>query len=215
MKKIYLFLLFVSVFAINANAQVTIGSSDVPERGTVLELKSDTLGFLPTRVALVSLSNPDLNPIKVNVDGMVVYNLTTDLGEGLQPGLYCNDGTRWMRLSTSSFKENWFYMPSIVVEIIPTPENEADLTIDLYGEFLKQLGDDQNTKVVASTGTPNAPPKVLSTVPAATDLYYYITDYDDNVFDIKSISDGGLMTYRIKDEPATDATFLNIVFVEK
>jgi len=206
MKKIYLFLLCVSVFAISANAQVTIGSTAAPVQGAVLELKSDTLGFLPPRVVLVALNDPAPIAGEKHVEGMVVYNLPVNLPEGL----YYNDGTKWVRLSIASkITEKWFYMPSIVIPIPDSYPSET-LTINLYEKFLEQLSADLTSTGVVSNG---APAIVLSTVPAATELNYYVTKYDQ-VFQIDGIDEYGTMTYKVL-EPATDETILNIVFVEK
>jgi len=211
MKKTLYLLFFVCFFSIKANAQVSIGSTEAPEPGAILELKSTELGFLPTRVELSKLNLPD--PLPAHVEGMVVYNLTVSASEILQAGLYYNTGERWVRLSTApSFSQGWFYMPSIAFDTsTPTQNGDPSLTVDLYDEFKKQLSDDINTDVVSSAGAPNV---ALCTIPAATDLNYYVTAYDKDVFKIESISASGVMTYRILDT-ATDATFINIVFVEK
>lgn len=205
MKKIFLFLFFVSIFAISAKAQVTIGSDKVPERGAILELLSDSLGFLPTRVHLVSLDEPD--PLPVHVEGIVVYNLTMRT-DSLFKGLYYNNGAKWVRLSiNSTFAENWFYMPSIVFD---TRVLGPQAPLDLYKEFKDQL----NASLAPEVRSDGAPPMALSAIPEADELYYYVTAYDPDVFEIISISNLGVMTYNIK-ATATDATFINIVFVEK
>ena len=211
MKIRHYFLIILTLCAIGVKAQVTIGSSDAPLRGAVLELKSDTLGFIPTRVKLVSLKKPD--PLPVHVEGMVVYNTTVKAAENLQPSLYLNTGSRWERLQTMrSFLEHWFYMPSIAIETSKiTEDGESSPTINLYEEFKKQKNEAANNDVVASFG---APVTALSTIPIDTDFYYYVTAYDKKVFKIEGISEKGVMTYRILSE-ATDATFINIVFVEK
>ena len=211
MKQTLYLLFFVCIFAMKTNAQVIIGSTKNPEPGAILELKSTELGFLPTRVELSKLSLP--NPLPAHVEGMVIYNLTVSTSDTLQAGFYYNTGKRWVRLSTApSFSQSWFYMPSIAFDAsAATPAGDPSLTVDLYGEFKKQLSDAKNTDVVSSAGAPNV---ALSTIPAATDLNYYVTAYDKEVFKIESISASGLMTYRILDT-ATDATFINIVFVEK
>ena len=198
MKKILYFLFFVSAFTINTRAQVAIGSQEAPQRGAVLELKSDTLGFLPPRVALSGLSKP--NPLPLHVKGMVVFNTINNLSDTLQIGLYYNTGTRWIRLSTAP---GWFYMPSVVFD---TSTPGTNLTMDLYEAYKKQLTGPQ-------AKNPDAP-NFISYLPKATDLNYYISDYDNQVFEIKSISNTGVLTYSIK-KAATDATFINIVFVEK
>jgi len=201
MKKNFYLLIFVSIFAISARAQVTIGSIDAPHRGAVLELKSDTLGFLPPRVALSKLSLPD--PLPIHVQGMVIFNTTDNPSEMLYTGLYYNSGADWVRLSTTSSEmEKWFYMPSVVFETSQT----GTFTKDLYQEFKDQF--------IAPKAKNNGAPASVANVPKATDLYYYITDYDDSVFKNVSIDANGKMTYDIIGT-ASDATFLNIVFVIK
>jgi len=202
MKKIlYLLIIIVSFCTINAHAQVTIGSLDDPQEGAVLELKSDTLGFLPPRVALSQLSLPD--PLSVHVQGMVVFNTTDNAADTLQAGLYYNSGSQWVRLSTVPFSmQSWFYMPSVLFD---TSLTGTGLTKDLYEEYKDQFTSPKAT----SDGAPS-----LFTLPQATDLYYYILDYDDAVFDHVSVNDSGLMTYDVISS-ATEATFLNIVFVTK
>ena len=210
MKKNILVLFFVFVFAISVQSQVTIGSTDKPEAGAVLELKSTDHGFLPTRVELKKLSLP--NPLPEHKEGMLVYNMTVSEKDTLQAGFYYNTGTRWIRLSVApSFSNSWFYMPSIVFDtsvITPTGGTEE---VDLYGAFKKQLSDDTNTDVVASNGAPGI---ALSSIPAPTDLNYYVTAYDHEVFEIDGISSDGKMTYKILKN-ASDSTYINIVFVEK
>jgi len=210
MKKNILLLFIVLFLAINAKSQVTIGSPDKPETGAVLELKNAKLGFLPTRVELTKLSLPD--PLPEHKEGMLVYNMTVSEKDTLQAGFYYDTGDRWVRLSVApSFSNSWFYMPSIVFDtsvITPAGSNEE---VDLYGEFKKQLNDSTNTNIIASAGAPNM---ALSTVPAPTDLNYYVTAYDSTVFKIDGISADGKMTYEILNN-ASDSTYINIVFVEK
>ena len=210
MKKIFLLMsIFALLSTLTIKAQVTIGILDTPAKGALLDLKTNAngksnLGFLPPRVELIQPSKPD--PLPEHVQGMVVYNLSST--DSLKVGFYYNSGTRWVHLSADTFTgENWFYMPSIPINVTtPTP-------VDLYQKYVDQL----NTAgglVIKSAGA--APPKVLAAVPGRTDLYYYVTAYDPDVFDSIIISATGVMTYNIKPgAAATDATFLNIVFVEK
>jgi len=203
MKKIFFLLFIVSLLAINAKAQVTIGSQDAPTPGAVLELKSSNLGFLPPRV---TLTRPSLAaPLVAHVKGMVVYNLA--ITDSLREGLYYDTGSRWVCLSADPYStKTWFYMPSIVFDT----STLGDFSVDLYQEFRDQFNSDAGL-VKGSIG---APAKVLETIPTATDLYYYVTDYDPNVFEITEINNRGVMKYKIKNQ-ASDATFINIVFVEK
>jgi hypothetical protein len=137
------------------------------------------------------------------VEGMIVYNLTEN--DSLQAGIYVNTNARWVHLSeTPFFTQNWFYMPSVVFD---ASKNEVDQTKDLYQEFKKQMSG--NSGVIGSVAAP-----ALKTLPAATDLYYYVTAYDDKVFSNISISSSGVMKYDIIGQ-ASDSTLINIVFVEK
>ena len=255
MKNIYLFLLCVFVFVTGAKSQVTIGSQDPPAAGAVLELKSDNLGFLPTRVNLSALNSPA--PLPGHVKGMIVFNLRIDAAANLREGLYYNDGTRWIYLVSLAYvaitsstdpgpypshipgtiiyntntntaagiypglyfntgsgwvrldggsREKWFYMPSIVLDVSPT--GATPRIVNLYEEFIKQLSSNLTTK------NPGAPAKVLATVPPATGLNYYITAYDNSVFTGVSVTDNGILSYYC-NSGASDATFMNIVFVEK
>jgi len=213
MKKLFLLAgMFALMSATALNAQILIGgtSSDRPDAGAALELRSTDLGFLPTRVELVKLSLP--NPLPEHKEGMLVYNTKVSKTDTLQAGYYYNTGARWIRLSVApSASNSWFYMPSIVFDTsVITPSGESK-EVDLYGEFKKQLSDNTNTDVVASSGAPSI---ALATVPAPTDLNYYVTAYDHKVFKIDGISADGKMTYEIL-ENASDSTYINIVFVEK
>jgi hypothetical protein len=204
MKKVFYLLFFVSAFAISVNAQVTIGSQDAPKEGAVLELKSSNLGFLPTRISLQRPSSP--LPLPDHVDGMVVFN--TNATDSLKVGLYYNWNKKWVNLSAEPYtKENWFYMPSIVIDVSGTGG-----TIDLYGEYKKQL----NATGVIKSSAAGTPDKVLAAIPKDVDLLYYVTAYDESVFENITITDKGVMTYGIKATASPDdATFMNIVFVEK
>ena len=100
---------------------------------------------------------------------------------------------------------NWFYMPSINI----STEGAPNKTLDLYEEFKKQF----STPKVASAGAPAA---IIATtnLPAKTDLYYYITDYDTNVLSNVSVSADGVMTYTVAGSPEP-TSYVNIVFVLK
>jgi hypothetical protein len=102
MKKLSLFIIVTSLLLsplfMNIIAQVTIGSSVQPDNNSLLDLKEDgttlksTKGLLMPRVYLSNLVSP--SPLVEHVEGIIVYNLQeTDI---LHPGLYKNDGTRWI-----------------------------------------------------------------------------------------------------------------------
>lgn len=211
MKQIFIF--FAIFFCVTAsNAQVTIGSGIPPHTGALLDLKentdgSSTRGLLLPRVALEAINNPA--PLAAHEKGMTVYNIATSASSVssayyVSPGLYYNDGTKWERLHFGN--TNWFYMPSVPIETNATGNGK---NLNLYNIYKNQF-DGSNNNFVKSTSAPASIPYIAT----ASDLYYYVTDYDDTVFKINSINDAGVMNYDVKSTPSS-RTYINIVFVLK
>ena len=92
------------------NAQVRIGAQAVPEKGTVLDLKSSVAtpgyvgGLLLSHVSLTSLTaiptswagSGTIDPLKLK--GLLVYNTNTAVAPA---GIYVWDGTEWLALVTA------------------------------------------------------------------------------------------------------------------
>jgi len=201
MKKLFLLAGILALMCITTlKAQVTIGKNQAPNPDAVLELvtPNNNKGFLPPKIALVAPSDPA--PLSAPVEGMVVYN--TNPTDSLRVGLYCNTGAKWIRLTTlPPTLDGWFYMPSIVFDTSTTGEG---LTKDLYQEYANQFGSPKATN-------PEAAEFIL---PKATDLNYYILDYDPAVFANVSVDENGVMTYDIVGS-ATEESYINIVFAIK
>lgn len=210
--KIMLFavVMFSSVSLVQA--QVTIGSGNEPDTNALLDLrenadKSSTKGLLLPRVSLEAANLPA--PLTAHVEGMTVYNIGTspasvDPKYYLSPGFYYNDGTQWVRLNYSY--TNWFYMPSVSFD---TSADATGQTKDLYSLYKSQF-DGTSPTFAKSAGAPSAIPYI----PAANELFYYVTSYDANVFSNISITADGVMTYDVA-ATATDCSYINIVFVLK
>ncbi|MEJ2584056.1 MAG: hypothetical protein P8Z38_03105 [Robiginitalea sp.] len=96
-----------------------------------------------------------------------------------------------------------FYPPSIAID---ASTNGVDFTVDLYQQYLDQFG----TPAVASPGAPAAVPTY-----GPTELYYYVTYADPNVFDGMSIDANGVLTYDIIGQPSDYNSLINVVFVVK
>lgn len=220
MKKIFLTLILIlaAISFSNLNAQVTIGSNSVPNAGAALDIISGgNKGMLMPRVALTStrvfgpVISTDGNVYATfsnHTAGMTVYNTATDnsdTGYEVSPGYYYNDGTKWVRLPNRY--TNWFFMPSVSFDTSTTGNLRTKNLYDLYKtQFM--------TPAVKSTSAPAS----LPYVPAATDMYYYITYYDPAVFSFsgvgRGIDDNGVLTYDVIGG-ATDCSYINIVFVLK
>ncbi|GGE97765.1 hypothetical protein SAMN05443634_106182 [Chishuiella changwenlii] len=127
-----LFLLIVS----SANAQVKITDSKNNQINTnaILHLASENnnKGFLLPRLTLSNVNSP--SPLTAHVSGMVVYNTATVTGvNGVQPSIYFNDGTKWIKLTTKSNRlgdlknsfgttdtNGWYLLNGRAISTLPT-----------------------------------------------------------------------------------------------
>ncbi|SKC01253.1 collagen, type VII, alpha, partial [Salegentibacter salinarum] len=97
----------------------------------------------------------------------------------------------------------FFYMPSVVFD---TSTQDTGITRNLHQDYVDQFG----SPVVSSSGASGAIPTL-----DANDLEYYITYYDDTVFENVSIDAVGNLTYDVISSTNSAASFMNIVFVVK
>lgn len=113
------------------------------------------------------------------------------------------DGSSATPYVIDNLRPNIFYPPSIVVD---ASSNGTGRTINLYTQYTAQFA----TPAVASAGAPAAIPTY-----AASDLYYYVTEFDTNVFANVSVNASGVMTYDVIAAPADYNSLINVVFVVK
>ncbi len=94
----YIYTLIGILFFIITKSQVGIGTAN-PSNSAILELSSSDKGFLMNPIALASITSP--SPFNTNVEGMWVYNTATagTPPNNVMPGLYYNDGTKWVLMS--------------------------------------------------------------------------------------------------------------------
>ncbi|MFD2791556.1 hypothetical protein ACFS1K_17415, partial [Arenibacter antarcticus] len=96
-----------------------------------------------------------------------------------------------------------FYPPSIAVDASSTGTGRK---IDLHDQYITQFG----SPMVSSNLAPTAIPTY-----ANTELYYYVTHYDNSVFDNVSVDEFGEMTYDVIATPTDYNSLINVVFVVK
>ncbi|MCC9042393.1 hypothetical protein LNQ81_06755 [Myroides sp. M-43] len=203
MKQLYFAMLAV-LFSALSFAQTKIGTSPEINADAMFEVESSNKGLLLPRVELTSTKS--FAPLSAHVAGMTVYN--TKAQNDVVVGFYYNDGNKWQQMVTKDYKAvKFFYMPSILFD---TSEDRTGVKINLFEEYKKQFAL-TNTSHFISEG---APTSGIPYFEKPTDLYYYVTSYDKDVFTIKSITKEGIMTYDVK-AAATDCTIMNIVFVVK
>jgi hypothetical protein len=210
---------------------VTIGSGQKPHKDALLDVNQgkgtnhneSEKGLLLPRVALTAKSLA--LPLTEHVAGMVVYNTGTsatsvDPENRVYPGFYYNTGTRWEQLLPGTGRQtaNWFYMPSIVIDV-----SKSDVFFrDLYLEYRKQFEDSENGSTPANSPLPgttlvksDGAPDRFTYIYESNELWYYVTGYDAEVFSGVSIDESGVLEYTVDASKVTDATYMNIVFVVK
>jgi len=127
MKKIFVALVLLAGFS--ASAQIKIGANPTSlNDGSLLELESSTKGLKFPEVALTS-TIAWLPLAGTKVMGMTVYNTAT--AGDVTPGMYTNDGEKWVKLGGSSFvsailTKNATYTTLDPAEV--TPNNVTTLT---------------------------------------------------------------------------------------
>jgi len=131
----------------------------------------------------------------------------SDYGGGTQTGtatyMLAVDADGDIIESQTSISSRIFYPPAIAIDASATG---TGFTLDLHQEYVNRF----STPAVASTSAPAAIPSY-----AETELYYYVTDFDIDVFENLSIDDAGVLTYDIKDSPDDNFSLINVVFVVK
>ena len=114
--RLALFLLFfvVSVGSVYAQQKIsdgsTTGESALPNKDAMLELESKFKGLLFSRVELISTTNPAPLQGNKHVAGMMVYNTVSS--NDVRPGIYYNDGSKWVAAGSSTGATNITYNPS-------------------------------------------------------------------------------------------------------
>ncbi|WP_156032823.1 hypothetical protein [Prevotella sp. 10(H)] len=226
MRPCVIFLLLFLILATTAPAQVTIGSGKEPEKAAVLDIKtkeaadgkisSTSGGILFPRVVIKDEKNLNAFTDWQDADlisdeqhkrhiGLTVYNI----GDVLDEGLYTWDGEKWQKSGCcegttppSQSKINFFYMPSIAIDLDQAPPAGG---IDLYQRYASQF---MSPKAGNDLGTP------MPIIDKA-DLKFYVTDYDSEIFSNVQLNSSGMMTYTLKSNLPTNVSnsYINIVFV--
>lgn len=141
LKHITLIILLIFQSAIVCS-QVTVGSNVPPAEGTILDLKQQASdgnyvtatkgGLVLPRVKLVNTTTlrPFINTTDADYSqqtklhqGMIVYNITSDATENLQPGIYQWDGSNWLFQKELKYPNPWYD----VATQAPTTDNSKNV----------------------------------------------------------------------------------------
>lgn len=208
MKKIFCLIGILS--ALYAHAQVGINTTTPSSSFDVSKSSVATVadGVLVTRISGEELKAKDAN-YSTNQHATLVYvtsipTTTSPKTSNIKsPGFYYYDNTisKWVGAFRNNNFPKFFYMPSVLVNTSTLGAKSMDLYNLYYNQF--------NSPPVKSSGSVGSIP----TLPK-NELEYYVTYYDTSLMNNVSITADGVMSYNVIGN-ASDASFMNIVFVVK
>lgn len=208
MKKIICLIGLISTFYVHAQVGINTTSPSTTFDVSKSSVATVADGVLVTRISGDELKAKDAN-YGTNQHAALVYvssipnPATTKTSNIRTPGFYYYDNTisKWVGAFRNNNFPKFFYMPSVLVNTTTL----GTKTMDLYNLYYTQF----NTPPVSSTGSTGSIP----TLPK-NELEYYVTYYDTSLMNNVSINADGVMTYNVIGN-ASDASFMNIVFVVK
>lgn len=181
--------------------------------------------ILDGTIATADLANNSITTDKIADGAVINTKLTAGIGVDNRVGVADAAGAiTYTNLDDLNIKATpkFFYMPSIIFD---TTVTGTALKRNLHAEYLAQftgmefipntttggeVGPAPSAKFIASASAP----AIIPNIPGATDLYYYVTDYDTTALANLSIDENGVLTYDVIGT-GTDYSFVNIVFVVK
>lgn len=143
-------------------------------------------------------------------------DVNSTIEEVSKKGFYYYDGKDWVRV----MQKAQIYLPSIVLKT-----TAGSYTIDLYDVYLAQFRGGVSAATNTGTSTSSATTSFAKSSSNAilrvfekTDLDYFITYFDSNVFSNVSVNANGVLTYDVTiagENAVSEDTFMNIVLQEK
>lgn len=206
-----------------ATMEITVSSTTTnsePQGLLIPRMTADKLKSM-TESASINMSQNSMlvyvtDSFTNNSDKNGVYELVEDTGFYYYKGNSNFDNSRWIPLNLAVPKQ--FYMPSVVLptnsqnlpSYVSYDTNSEKYTIDLHQEYKKQFTGSSSDTSFKSTGAT----KLISY--SEKQLEYFITYYDDSVYQIVKLTDTGVLEYKIKSSGTlTEQTYMNIVFKVK
>lgn len=191
---------FILILILNCSLHAQVGiNTTIPHTSSALEIESTNKGLLIPRMTTtqkIAIASP--------ATSLLVYDITL---RQIQQNAGTPTNPNWVPLIQQDTRNSFFYMPSISIDASTEVTNK---TINLYDEYKKQFTGANTTTFARSVGAPAQAPFF----PLASNLYYYITYYDNQIIKVNSIDANGVLNYDILKESDFDS-FMNVVFVVK
>lgn len=215
MKRIFLIVLALASMGI-MHAQIGVNSTNPQVTLDVQAGATDATtaeGLTAPRLTLGQLASKDAR-YTADQTGTVIYvtsmtgTATTKTRNVIAIGYYYFDGALWQTMGPDP-AVRFFYMPSVVLTTnTADPSYNAGtqtFTFNLYTAYTNQFG-----LIGPVTKSPTATTLPVS---AANSLEYFITYYDNAVYQNVAVSDAGVLTYKLVPSFVfSGKTFMNIVF---
>lgn len=194
MKK-YFSILVLSFAFLGSNTLHSQVSSDHSAAKSVQKLRANQKkGVIP------KMDTNQRNSLEAPAKGMLVQDTNSQC-------IFKNLGTTtkpvWVNLSDNNTQGDYFYIPAVDV---PVSNLGASSSIDLYELYKNQF----QTPMIGSTGAPES----IENFPLASELYYFITEFDKDLIQINKVDENGKVSYQALQE-VDQASYMNIVVVLK
>ena len=210
--------LFASGVLFNANAQVTVGSNDLPN-ATLDVVATKTDGTTAEGIIAPRLTGDQLKSADAMYDaaqnGTLVY-ATAAVGTASaktinvkKPGYYYYDAPNSVWVAVGAGTDQWFYMPSFNLPLASTVGTA--LTFNLYNEYTRQFQQGGNAQFLSSNGTAT---NVVEPY-AAGDLDFFVTAYSTDVITVTGLDADGTLHYTTESISAPAYSFINVIFKVK
>jgi|GEM_PF-1663352 len=132
--------------------------------------------------------------------------------------------TKWESMENLTAGPKYFHAPSIVLPVVSTElssgmsydAGSGEFTVNLHTIYANQFGMAGDVNGVSRTALRSNQNDTLP-VHTATELSYFITYFDNIVFDPQniSLSNDGILKYKVLTTDITERTYMNIVFKVK
>ena len=210
--------LFASGVLFNENAQVTVGSNDLPN-ATLDVVATKTDGTTAEGLIAPRLTGDQLKSADAIYDaaqnGTLVY-ATAAVGTASsktinvkKPGYYYYDAPNSVWVAVGAGTDQWFYMPSFTLPLGSTAG--AALTFNLYTEYAKQFVKAGNTQFVSSNASAT---NVVAPI-ASGSLDFFVTAYDASVITVTGLDPDGTLHYTVVSTTVPEYSFINVIFKVK
>lgn len=135
-------------FSISLDAQMKVGDNPTTlNSNSILEIESTNKGVLLPRLSLSSTTVP--SPLSTHLAGMVAYNVAT--AADVTPGFYYNDGSKWVRLYSSSTAANSTAATNLITITNGTGATLTAMTVGVDTAALKTF---LNNKITVTASAP-------------------------------------------------------------